>query len=1420
MKQHLNGLHSGTVTFLHTDIQGSTQLLDQLGKVYTTLLADHHSIMRTVIDKYEGHEVDTQGDAFFVSFPRATQAVAAVTEIQHTLAEHRWPSGVEVRVRMGLHTGEPWLVEEGYVGMDVHRSARIAHIAHGGQVLLSETTFPLVQDELPEGVKLLDLGHHRLKDMRRPEHIHQLVIDGLPAEFPPIKSLENLSESGSVDFETAKHLPQDVGISPYRGLSAFREDDAAFFFGREAFSTQLMEAVLGRQLVAVVVGSSGSGKSSAVFAGLLPQLQGDDEWVIVQLRPGSKPFQSLAGALVPLLDDKLTETEHLVEVQRLAGALRSGEISLTQVVERALTKHPIANRLLLVIDQFEELFTLNRESEVQISFLDELLAMAQFGDTHQSSSIVCLLTLRADFMGQALAHRPFADALQNGSLMLGPMTRKELRAAIEKPAELQGAKFEVGLVSRILDDVGQEPGNLPLLEFALTLLWDRMDQGWLTHEIYDQIGRVDGALARYADDVYSKLTIEEQEQARKIFVQLVQPGQGTDDTRRVAKREELVVDWALVQHLADSRLVVTGLDQTGDETVEVVHEALIRGWEQLRFWMATDRAFRNWQEGLRADMRQWHENEQDEGDLLRGRSLGQAENWLAERAAEISDVAQRFIQASIELRDRRERERTTRNRRIFAGLSVGLMLTIILAAVAFQQRNESLKAYSMSLAAHVQKALDIKENDLALSLALAAAEIDNPPPVVAQMLRQAAYSPGPIAQIDIQETFGMDQMPFSMAVSPTKFVSLIGFHDGTLILWDVMAAEEIRRFEGHTDVIADVAFSPDGKTALSGSYDTTVILWDLETGEILQRFTGHNGWVRTVTFSPDGTTAATGGFSGTGAIAVTNPGELILWDLETGQEITRLEGHPTGLTDIEFSPDGTKLLASSGFFNALANQASLYYWDLENTEIIHQFELDNDAYDVAFSPDGNMAVSTSVFEVVIWDLNTGGKITTYGGYIGMPRSVDLTPAGDQLATIDSNGMVDVWSFPSGEKHFQGQIQLHENGSWSDSQLAMTRIALDPGGRFALTVADDNSFVIWDLWNASEIRRLVGHDPGNATMIGGLAITPDGKYALSGSGSGCMCGIPGKDNSVRFWDVATGEQIHVLEGHQDLVTMTHMTPDGKLGISGSLDGTVRVWDLEKGVAIRVIENAHTGGVFTAVISSDGKKALTGSITGGTFPDSDGIKLWDLETGEMLHYYNDQDNNNVKLIFNPDGLSAYGELVELVLLDFQTGQFTPISAEVQTCCVGFDISSDGKTIYSVHNNDTILRSWDIASGKIIQVYGAHGGNRTRVELSADDQVLFSSGLFGDLYLWEVQTGELLRTWNVGALNIDIGITDDGKLAITAGPNSTVVIQNLDLPLEINEVKSWVEENRLVRELTCKERATYSIEPLCEGELAASP
>lgn len=441
---------------------------------------------------------------------------------------------------------------------------------------------------------------------------------------------------------------QQVPYSPYRGLFAFREQDAQFFFGREIFIEQLVDALRRNPLVAVV-GSSGSGKSSVVFAGIIPLLRQEGNWHITTFRPGSRPFHSLTAALMPFLEPHMSETDKLIEINKLAQLLQEGRLALNDIVE-IIAQRLTTTHLLLFADQFEEIFTLCRSQEVRHRFLDELLTVSLALPKHGSMFCKSVLTMRADFVGQALSYRPFADALQYADLKLGPMTRQELRDAIIKPAEKLGVYVDEGLVERILATLHKEPGNLPLLEFALSLLWMRQWEGKLTLTAYDELGGVERSLAAYADEIYNRLSQEKQKQAQEIFVQLVRPGEGTEDTRRISTRAEIGEDrWQLIPFLSDTRLVVSGRDETtAQEMVEIVHEALIKGWNRLSQWLESDREFRLWQERLRTQLRQWEANGQDEGALLRGVLLVEAVKWLTLRLDEVSLSEQLFIKVSEE----------------------------------------------------------------------------------------------------------------------------------------------------------------------------------------------------------------------------------------------------------------------------------------------------------------------------------------------------------------------------------------------------------------------------------------------------------------------------------------------------------------------------------------------------------------------------------------------------------------------------------------------------------------------------------------------------------------------------------------------------------------------------------------------------
>ncbi len=631
--------------FLFTDIENSTRLWEEHKTAMRSVLAKHDNILQDVVGKHGGHIIRHRGDGMSIVFEEGTPLKCAI-EIQQRFAAEQWHPIETLRVRVGLHAGEAERREftfetmgqkEEYFGRVLNRTARIMDTASGGQIVLTPET--LEETTSPEGAKLENLGLHLLKNLDKPQKIYGLLHPDLPFKtFPPLRSLARADSK--------------IPDTPYKGLFAFQERDAPFFFGREIFTERLLQ-VVDRQAMTAVIGPSGSGKSSVVYAGLVPHLRPDPGILIADFRPGSQPLHTLSAVLVPLIEPELSQDELILKVMDMVELLKKDITTINPIIKELLEEQN-ARRLVLIANQFEELYTLCPDVNIRQMFLDilfEAVTASEVG-TDIPMNFHLIATLRADFMGQALTHRPFADSLQISSVILGPMNRDELERAIRNPAEKQGIIFEGGLVERILDDVGHEPGNLPLLQFALTLMWERQENMKLTHSIYEAIGHVEGALTHHANIIYDELTEMEKELAHKIFIQLVTPGEGTEDTRRLTTRLELGEEkWILVQQLADARLVVTDSDPNGQEVVEVVHEALIRNWDILHRWLIQDRIFRTWQERLRTALAQWHASGRDKGALLRGALLAEADELGQQRNDEFSQHENEFIQTSIEARD-------------------------------------------------------------------------------------------------------------------------------------------------------------------------------------------------------------------------------------------------------------------------------------------------------------------------------------------------------------------------------------------------------------------------------------------------------------------------------------------------------------------------------------------------------------------------------------------------------------------------------------------------------------------------------------------------------------------------------------------------------------------------------------------------
>lgn len=1223
-----------------------------------------------------------------------------------------------------------------------------------------------------------------------------------------------------VEADLAVRKPlRKLGACPYRGLSAFREQDAPFFYGRERFIVLLRGAVE-KGSFSAVIGPSGSGKTSALQAGLLPELRDDDHWLIALCRPGEHPFRSLASSLLSPLSPETISAGTLPTAEDLAADWREGEQTLEYTAGDILDADDAASRLLLVIDQFEELYSLSLEPSQRERFLDFLLSGTDREPTYRPSPVKMLITLRADFMGEALAYRPFADLLQEGSLMLGPMNRDELQKAIVKPAEKQGAAFEQGLVDRLLEDVGEAPGSLPLLEFSLTLLWERAENGWLTHEAYTMLGGVEGALTKYAEGTFLELADEDQERVPHVLTQLVQPVEGLGDTRRIATREEIGEgNWELTRHLADKRLVVTGIDGDGNETAELAHEVLIQKWDRLRDWLAGNRAFRIWQEGLRFALRQWTSSGKDEGALLRGAPLDTAVDWLEERGDELSRLEKEYIRSSRVLHEQRkadkeaQRERqhvAERRARRLLGVLVGVFALVSLFSVfivkfTLRQRQVTRESYSRSLTMAAREVMQDHNTRLGLSLALAANRVKDPSRESKRVLLEAAYAPGAQWGIRTSTLFGHLVSPVTaLDLDPSGQTVLLGLEDGSLIHWHLGSKKELTRLEGHIAQVNDVAFGPYGLMALSCGEDGRVYMWDLSTGKAMMRLVGHSGPVRSVDISPDGQLGVSGGLSGD---SIANPGRLILWNLETGKEIQRLEGHTAGVVTARFTPDGTKIVASSGD-SQLYMQQDMYaedeiesydlaLWDVSSGEVIwKRVGSEEDVITLDIHPEGTKILAgSSGGGITIWDVETGKILRTLKGHRGPVNVIAFSPDGQRALSGSRDDNLIMWDLTSGEVLVK--FDVHDSD--------VMGLGVSPDGRSAVSVSFNGEIILLDLWDASEVGRIVSPEK----KVYDVALTPDGRFILSISSDESLEMVSGR-STLRMWDLWTGRQVrdHVFSSLSP-ITQIAVSPDGKTALLAGQSRDVLVWDIEAWEEVGRLKG-HSDSVTGIVFTPDGEHALSSSKDGN-------LIIWDVSDKVFDDILYRGDNPLWSLAVSPDGHRAVTDsgIGSFIFWDLENEK--EIRRFVYPLTFGEQGSSDlaflpdGKTVISCQRDGDVIE-WDVETGEPVRKVGEHYSTRTRIVLSPDGRLALTSGDDGTLKLWDLEEGELVRGYEVqGSIN-DVALAPGGRSAFFGTSEGTIIQWRMSNP-SLEELLDWIDENRYLPDLTCDEREKYQVEPLCE-------
>jgi Tol biopolymer transport system component len=840
------------------------------------------------------------------------------------------------------------------------------------------------------------------------------------------------------------------------------------------------------------VGASGSGKSSVVLAGLVSHLRrgvGEQAWDIVTLVPGDRPLRALAAALVPVLEPEMTESERLVEIGELAGYFAEKRLALRDVVNRILEKQPDTNNLLLVVDQWEELYTLVHNDQVRQRFLDELLEATEGG------MLTVVLTLRGDFFGRVLSHRGLADRLQDAVINLGPMTREELERAIEAPAQKVGLEFEPGLVGRILDDVEKEPGSLPLLEFVLTGLWERRRVGTLFHEAYEDIGEVRGAMARRADEVFGKLSSADQKIVRRVLIQLVRPGEGTDDTRRRATLAE-VGDAArpLVRQLADARLTVTSRDEaTGEQTVEVAHEALIQNWGRLRSWLDEDREFLLWRQRLRSALEQWEHADHDADALLRGVQLAEAESQYRERVHELTAGERRIIEESL---DSRRRQQRSQRRRIaitklvaavMAILAIGTSLAWFYAYVSELEAEESAeeaKQQTKRAEAEAERAKELQRAAFARQLAIqAVSQPDN---------RQERGLLLAVESVRRYPTFEGDQALRRGLASLN--------HPGVILK--------------HENLVHSVVYSPDGRLLATASDDRTAAVWEATTGEQIA-LVRHEHEVWSVAFDPNGRYIATASKDKTARI----------WDVNTGEAVTPWMNHEGLVWSVVFSPNGKYMATASWDNNARV-------WDANTGELIATIKHGDRVRCVVFSPDSKYLATASHDNTAgIWDATAGEAVTSMK-HDDFVRCIAFSPDGKYVATGGRDDTARVYDWKTGARINRRSMNHMGNVDW---------IAFSPDSRYIATASDDSTARVWHAATGAQIACIT-----HEAAVYFVAFSPDGRYVATA----------GWDNNAGVLNVATGEQVACIS-HENFVLSVAFSPDGKYLATASKDNTARM-----------------------------------------------------------------------------------------------------------------------------------------------------------------------------------------------------------------------------------------------------------------------
>ena len=1177
---------------------------------------------------------------------------------------------------------------------------------------------------------------------------------------------------------------------PYLGLVPFEERDAQLFYGRDEVADRLVRRLaerLGGAGILLVAGESGSGKSSLLRAGLLPRLAagalgpGSQRWPRRVIRPTGSPLRELAMALAEMAGaDPVSvyrslraapgEAPMLAEQAARTATGRGADPGPGGPAGAAAGAPP---RLVLVVDQFEEVFTAGQDGDVDAvereAFITALHAAAAIpAGSHSLPPALVVAAVRADYLGRLIAFAPLKAALDAGPFTVGPMSEAELRLAVTGPAAEAGLVVEPAVVQAVIAELRDEAGGglgsgvLPLMSQAMAATWERREGDELTLRGYRRAGGVADAVNRGAQAAYDTLTRSQQDAARLVFTQLTVITADGRFARRRCRRADLSsrgtpmaadID-AVIGVFSARRLLVLGQD-----SVEIAHDALLQAWKQLRDWLADDQLDRALYGQVVTDAAAWDGHGRDSAYLYRPGRLA----TIAAAAARWQDAPARYLplpatsEAFLGAARHAARRATRRRRGVIAGLLALTVIAISAAGIAVRDAASASRQHAIALSRELATeslAADSADPLTARRLAVAAWRVfptDQAGSVLASLLmeqQQRGILPGDPAG------YGVLQVAFS----PDGKLLAAGYGDGYVRLWNPVTGQPVGAplpvDTGSGGSVFVVAFSPDGKLLATGDADGTVRLWNPATqqavGAPLRADPG--GDVIGMAFSPDGkllATADSDGYlrlwnpatrrpAGARLLASTSPegsvngvafspdgrllatadtaGYVRLWDPATQHAVGApfLAATNNGVIGVAFSPDGTLLATADDDGTArLLNPANRRAVGAPLPAVTN-----GSVGGVAFSPDGRLlATADTAGYVRLWNPATQHAVgapflaATTGGVNG----VTFSPDGTLLASADGDGTVRLWNPATGQAP-RANLPPVTGG--------VKGVAFSADGRLLASAGGDGTVRTWNL-ATQQLAGVIPAETGPGSKVDGVAFSPDGTLLASADG----------DGTVRLWNPVTGQASGGFSGRNAVA----FSPDGKLLAAPEVGGIVRTWDLATGRAVGAPIPADPGGnVIGVAFSPDGKLLATA--------DTDGyVRLWALATRQAVGAplpAAGPGGSVSGMAFSPDGklLAAADSDGTVRLWNPATRQAVgaPLPAVTSGGVNGVAFSPDSMLL-AVAYSDGYARLWDLAArravGAPLPAGASPGGSVSGVAFSPDGKLLATAGTDGTVRMWQM-------------------------------------------------------------------------------------